>query len=645
MESTEIFVPGRLCLFGEHTDWAGRYTDINSDVVSGKAIVTGIDLGIYATVSRDEKFSITSINEKNEEVSFACDMNLETLRENAKEMQFFSYACGVAAYMLENYQIGGINIHIDKVTLPIKKGLSSSAAICVLVARAFNEIYQLRMSINGEMQAAYRGELLTKSRCGRLDQACAYGTSPVCMEFSGDEIAVDKLKVGKDLYLVFADLMAKKDTKKILSSLNKAYPFPQTDIDRGIQEALGADNHRIITAAIDAIAEGNAAKIGALMTEAQRNFDAKVAPGCPEELVSPKLHNILNDEKVKELSCGGKGVGSQGDGTVQFITSNKETQSALAEYLNGIGLDAYAFTIPRSDRITKAIIPVAGFGTRMYPETRFVKKEFLPVVDRDGMAKPVIMCLLEELDAAGMDEIILVVGKDEIEPFKEMFEKPLNPEHFAKLPERVKEYEKFISKIGKKIKYAIQEERRGFGHAVYQAREYLENESVLLMLGDFVYRSNLNTSCTAQTLKAYRRSGGKLTVAIKPVELENVVHYGILTGKFNEKHSYMMSVTEMAEKPTVRYAKDFLGVKNSSGNDVYYCTFGQYVLTPDVFDYLEEDIKRHDVQGDKSEIQLTDALCKVLKDKGMTGALVNGHSYDVGIPMAYADTVAEFYKD
>ena len=147
-----------------------------------------------------------------------------------------------------------------------------------------------------------------------------------------------------------------------------------------------------------------------------------------------------------------------------------------------------------------------------------------------------------------------------------------------------------------------------------------------------------------QTIKAYRKSGGQLTVAIKPVELENVVHYGILTGTFDDRRSYMMRVTEMSEKPSVNYAKDYLGVRSAAGAEKYYCTFGQYVLTPEVFDHLEEDIKRHDENNDSSEIQLTDALCKVLDKNGMSGVLIDGESFDVGIPKAYAETVARFGK-
>lgn len=115
-------------------------------------------------------------------------------------------------------------------TLPLKSGLSSSAAICVLVCRAFNELYNLKLSTMGEMNVAYVGELRTASRCGRLDQACAFGVRPVLMNFDGEEIDVNRLNVKRDLHWVFADLNASKDTVKILRDLNKAFPFADGEI-------------------------------------------------------------------------------------------------------------------------------------------------------------------------------------------------------------------------------------------------------------------------------------------------------------------------------------------------------------------------------------------------------------------------------
>lgn len=148
-------------------------------------------------------------------------------------------------------------------------------------------------------------------------------------------------------------------------------------------------------------------------------------------------------------------------------------------------------------------------------------------------------------------------------------------------------------------------------------------------------------SCTMQTIKAYRKSGGQLTVAIKPIPVEDVVHYGILTGTFDGKRSYMINVTEICEKPSVQYAKDFLGTTDKN-TIKYFATFGQYILTSKVFDFLEKDIEAHNNDGD--EIQLTDALCKVLKEDGMTGVNIDGSSFDVGIPNAYVKTVSEFGK-
>ncbi len=93
---------------------------------------------------------------------------------------------GVAYQILTHYHVRGLVIDNYKTDLPIKKGLSSSAAICVLTARAFNRVYDLKMTIRGEMELAYQGEITTPSRCGRMDQGCAFGNRPILMTFDGD---------------------------------------------------------------------------------------------------------------------------------------------------------------------------------------------------------------------------------------------------------------------------------------------------------------------------------------------------------------------------------------------------------------------------------------------------------------------------
>ena len=139
-KKTEIFVPGRLCLFGEHSDWAGSNKVINSKIVPGCAIVTGIQQGIYAEVEENDSFLYTSDLQGDLNNRYECQMNPQMLKAEAEKGGFYSYIAGVASCISENYPVLGIHIHVKKMDLPMKKGLSSSAAICVLVAKAFNAL-------------------------------------------------------------------------------------------------------------------------------------------------------------------------------------------------------------------------------------------------------------------------------------------------------------------------------------------------------------------------------------------------------------------------------------------------------------------------------------------------------------------------
>ena len=322
-----LFVPGRLCLFGEHTDWAGHYRTMNADVLPGKAIVSGIEQGIYAEVERSTVFEVVSEAPELADVwkDFSCRMNEVELKNIAKSGSFFCYCAGVASYMLEWYKVGGVRIKITGMPLPIRSGLSSSAAICVLVARAFNLVYHLNLNTMGEMNIAYLGELRTSSRCGRLDQACAFGVKPTMMEFDGDEIEVKPITVRKPLHLVFADLCAAKDTIRILSDLNKAYPFANNEQDKRVQEMFGAYNHEVIQRATDYMASGNVEALGQLMDEVEQKFDEIVVP-MSKALEAPKLHKVLADPNIRQWVYGGKGVGSHGDGSVQFLARDAECQ-------------------------------------------------------------------------------------------------------------------------------------------------------------------------------------------------------------------------------------------------------------------------------------------------------------------------------
>lgn len=632
-----LFVPGRLCLFGEHSDWAGMYRTVNAAIRPGRAIVTGIEQGIYADVEESDLFEVTSNLPFFEGQSFACHMDQKSLMKEAQSGGFFSYVAGVASYIGENYNVHGVKITVTAMDLPIRSGLSSSAAICVLVARAFNRIYNLQMNINGEMQAAFRGEQRTPSRCGRLDQACAYGVKPVLMKFDGTDIDSRELRVGRSMYWIIANLMTSKDTIRILGDLNKCYPFAQNDTDRNVQEALGVDNENYVSQAVLALEKGDAPVLGRIMNDAQSNFDQKVMPASAE-LIAPVLHSVLQDEYIKNLTYGGKGVGSQGDGSVQFLAKDEASAKKLKKYLESKGMESFALTLHPGQSVKKAIIPLAGYGTREFPATKCLKKCFLPILDSDGVLKPALLIMLNELVSAGIEEICLVVGDEEVDVFEDFFG-ALPRDYYDSLPDEKKMMLKEIRNLRDYIHFVIQKDKQGFGHAVWLCKSFAGNDPVLLLLGDFLYKSEAETNCCTQIIEAFIKKG-KTLVSIEEVPLSRVSHYGILSGSWLEKN--VMEVSRMVEKPTVDYAENYLGVYNARKEKKYYSTFGQYVLTPEVFDELDEMIKHEKKDG--KEYQLTTALDQVREKYGMIAYKPVGHSYDIGLPETYYQTFVEFGK-
>lgn len=641
MEKIELFVPGRLCLLGEHSDWAGINRMINSSIIPGCAIVTGIEQGIYATVTKADKFIVESRLECFNGERFECDMDTFKLRETAADGGFFSYVAGVASYVNEHYRVKGIQVTITEMDLPLKSGLSSSAAICVLVARAFNKLYHLHLNTAGEMNVAYRGEHRTPSRCGRLDQACAYGVKPVCMTFDGEDIYVRPINVRKNMYWVVANLNAHKDTIRILADLNKCFPFAKNEMEENVQTALGEENKQFVDEAIGYIEAGQLEDLGALMIRYQKNFDEKVAPACPEELTSPVLHSVLEDENIQEYILGGKGVGSQGDGTVQFLAKDEACQEKLVDYLNTKrGLEATKFTIRQQKKVKKAIIPVAGFGTRLFPVTKNLKKAFFPIMDRDGVLKPVLLILLEQLYEAGIEDICLVIGEGERQSYEEFFA-PLPSEHYDKLPEDKKYYEDFLVQIGKRVTYVVQSERKGFGHAVGLCDEFAGGDPVLLLLGDMIYHSNKNENCMMQMINVYETYGMPV-VSMHRIDKVDVVHYGIMHGQWENEDESVLKLDQIIEKPTVEYATDFLGVSTKDSGINYYAVFGQYILTKEIFQVLKYN-SDHNV-FENGEIQLTGALESVRATSGMIGYVVDGKSFDVGLPEKYYETMSCYCK-
>ncbi len=350
----ELFVPGRVCLFGEHSDWAGGWRTANPDLAPGRALLVGTNQGLCARVSPlPDALRLRACDETGgRSALFELPMEPAALLAAARDGGFASYVAGTAYRVLERFPwIGGLSIDNHRTDLPVKKGLSSSAAACVLTARALSRLYALELSIEDEMELAFLGETTTPSRCGRLDQGCAFGSQPVAMGFDGEALEVEPLRVGADLHLVVVDLRAHKDTRRILADLNACYPDRRDAIARDVQRALGAENLRITSSAIEAIESGDAARLGALMVEAQASFDRLVAPACPTELEAPALHRLLAHRRLQPMIHGGKGIGSQGDGSAQLLCRDAETQRrVILTVERELGLGTLALTIPGASR-------------------------------------------------------------------------------------------------------------------------------------------------------------------------------------------------------------------------------------------------------------------------------------------------------
>ena len=226
--------------------------------------------------------------------------------------------------------------------------------------------------------------------------------------------------------------------------------------------------------------------------------------------------------------------------------------------------------------------------------------------------------------------------------YSDFFERPLADDHLHKLNAECQEYENRIIDIGKRLHYVYQREKRGFGHAVYQAAQFTHGEPVLLMLGDTLYRSTTNKPCALQLIEAYERTN-TLTLGLYPVDVSTVSHFGIMSGVWEDKKCQVLRVNTLVEKPKASYAEEFLGVRNADGQKEYCSVFGQYILTPDVFAQLEADIKVADENPDmKGEIELTSALDKVRQRSGMYGVRLRGERFDMGNPQALVNTVATF---
>ena len=258
--------------------------------------------------------------------------------------------------------------------------------------------------------------------------------------------------------------------------------------------------------------------------------------------------------------------------------------------------------------IKKAVVPVAGFGTRFLPATRSVPKNMLPVYDR-----PSVHYCVEEAAAAGIEEVIFVVSRNQ-EAIPRYFER--FPELEAALEARgdsdALDEARRIASLAK-ISCVTQTEQLGLGHAVLMAREAVGDEPFAVLLPDEVIHSDRPT--IAAMIEAHELTGGFI-VGVQRVPDEAVPNLGIVETAPGSEDSRTLKLAGMVEKPPLEEAPSNLAI------------VGRYVLGPGIFDTL----KRVE-PGALGEIQLTDAIAAHLETPGVYGYEVEGERFDVGTPL------------
>ena len=274
---------------------------------------------------------------------------------------------------------------------------------------------------------------------------------------------------------------------------------------------------------------------------------------------------------------------------------------------------------PATQAVRKAIIPAAGWGTRMLPAAKAVPKELLPVLDR-----PTIQYVVEEAAEAGIEDVLLITQR----------EKRAIEDHF----DRNGELESHLKAGGKnkllgtlmnlaalaervRIHAVRQSEQLGLGHAVLQARQHVGKEPCLCMLGDAIFAGG-ERSPSRQLIEAHARLGGTI-IALERVPPERVERYGIAGGEMIDEKT--MKISELIEKPPREVAPSNFAIA------------ARYVLSPRIFDLLERQNA-----GKGGEIQLTDSLKALINLEPVHGVVIDATRHDIGNPVDWLLTNLTF---
>lgn len=265
-------------------------------------------------------------------------------------------------------------------------------------------------------------------------------------------------------------------------------------------------------------------------------------------------------------------------------------------------------------KVRKAVLPVAGLGTRFLPATKASPKEMLPLVD-----KPAIQYVVEEAKLSGIEQIIMVTGRDK-RAIEDHFDTSYELESLLEKKgdhKRLRE----IKAISNLVSFCFvrQSEALGLGHAILCAKEVVGNEPFAVLLPDMIMDSE--TPALAQALDVYYRFKGPV-IAVEEVEKSAVSRYGIIKPETIEAGVYR--ILDLIEKPKQEDAPSNLAIS------------GRYILPPEIFDYIEQTSP-----GTLGEIQLTDALKSLINKGAVYGCRIKGRLYDAGNKLGFLQATVE----
>lgn len=273
-------------------------------------------------------------------------------------------------------------------------------------------------------------------------------------------------------------------------------------------------------------------------------------------------------------------------------------------------------------KIRKAVLPVAGLGTRVLPATKAIPKEMMPVVDR-----PALQYVVDEARAAGIEHIIFVTGRNK-GAIEDYFDRAYELEATLRDKNKTDILDKLTSELpaAGSTSFVRQQSPLGLGHAIWCARDVIGHEPFAILLPDVLVKSE--ESCLAQMVRAYEKVGGNI-IAVDPVPIERVSSYGVIAPKAgSDADADLIEMSGMVEKPPASEAPSNLKIT------------GRYILQPEILDLLSDQ-----AAGAGGEIQLTDAMARLMDMQAFHALKYSGQDYDCGSKFGYFEAFVAYALD